>query len=86
MEGEAAHFECQAEPVGDPDLEFIWYLNGKELLMGSRIRTSHDFGYICLDIADTVPRDSGIYTVKAINKSGEAITSSTLRIKGLDKD
>ncbi|CAG2164046.1 unnamed protein product [Oppiella nova] len=81
IEGQAAHFECRAIPVGDPDLDFIWYLNGNELLLGSRIATSHDFGYICLDIASTVAEDSGVYMIKAINRSGEAITSSSLRVK-----
>ncbi|CAG2104737.1 unnamed protein product, partial [Medioppia subpectinata] len=83
IEGQAARFECRAVPVGDPDLDFIWYLNGKELLMGSRIATSHDFGYVCLDIASTVPEDSGVYMIKAINRSGEAITSVSLRVKAL---
>ena len=83
IEGQAAHFECRAIPVGDPDLDFIWYLNGRELLLGSRIATSHDFGYICLDIASTVAEDSGVYMIKAINRSGEAITSSSLRVKGI---
>jgi hypothetical protein len=29
--------------------------------IGSRFATSHDFGYISLDIAATVPEDSGLY-------------------------
>lgn len=82
VEGEAAHFECRIEPVGDPDMEYTWYLNGEEMLMGSRMAASHDFGYISLDIASTVPEDSGIYMIKVTNNAGEAITSSSLRVKG----
>lgn len=37
IEGEPARFECRAIPVGDPDLEFIWYLNGVELQTGIKI-------------------------------------------------
>ena len=59
IEGQPAHFECRIEPIGDPEMEYNWYLNGTELLMGSRMVASHDFGYISLDIASTVPEDSG---------------------------
>ena len=34
IEGEAAHFECKIEPVGDPDMVFTWYHNGQELVTG----------------------------------------------------
>ena len=60
IEGQAAHFECRVIPVGDPEMDYIWYLNGEELMMASRMATSHDFGYVCLDIAATVPEDSGL--------------------------
>lgn len=60
VEGDPAHFECRVIPVGDPEMDYIWYLNGEELMMASRMATSHDFGYISLDIASTVPEDSGL--------------------------
>lgn len=59
IEGQPARFECRVIPVGDPEMDYIWYLNGNELRMASRMATCHDFGYICLDIASTVPEDSG---------------------------
>jgi hypothetical protein len=72
-EGQQAHMECRVEPVGDPDLKFTWMKNGEPLKMGSRIHATQDFGFVTLDIQSCVPEDSGMYTVKANNLSGEAI-------------
>nr|CAD7404271.1 unnamed protein product [Timema cristinae] len=80
-EGEHAHFECRVVPVGDPSLRFEWYVNGVELKMGSRFRTTHDFGFVTLDVTSVVTEDSGIYMCKAINKAGEAVSSTTFKVK-----
>uniref|UniRef100_A0A1B6D7W5 Ig-like domain-containing protein n=2 Tax=Clastoptera arizonana TaxID=38151 RepID=A0A1B6D7W5_9HEMI len=80
-EGQHAHFECRVVPVGDPTLRFEWFVNGIELKMGSRFRTTHDFGFVTLDIMSTVPEDSGVYMCKAINKAGEAVSSTSLKVK-----
>jgi hypothetical protein len=57
IEGQLAHFECRVLPVGDSTLRFEWYVNGKELKMGSRFHATHDFGFVTLDIKDTVQED-----------------------------
>ncbi|KAE8746083.1 hypothetical protein FOCC_FOCC007207 [Frankliniella occidentalis] len=80
-EGQHAHFECRVVPVGDPNLRFEWYVNGVELKMGSRFRVTHDFGFVTLDISKTVPEDSGVYMCKAINLAGEAVSSTSLKVK-----
>lgn len=80
-EGQHAHFEARVVPVGDPHLRFEWYVNGVELKLGSRLRVAHDFGFVTLDIMATVPEDSGVYTCKAINKSGEAVSSISMKVK-----
>ena len=48
---------------------------------GSRFHVSHDFGYVTLDILKVITEDSGVYTCKAINKSGEAVSSISLKVK-----
>ena len=48
-EAEAAHFECQLEPIGDPTLRIEWLHNGQPLPYSSRIQMSHDFGFVALD-------------------------------------
>ncbi|EEB18956.1 conserved hypothetical protein [Pediculus humanus corporis] len=80
-EGQHAHFECRVVPVGDPTLRLEWFVNGVELKMGSRFRVNHDFGFVTLDINSTVTEDSGVYMCKAINSVGEAVTSTSLKVK-----
>ena len=60
-----------------------WFVNGKPLPSGSRFKSTYDFGYVSLDINQTYPEDSGIYTCKAFNNKGQATTSGSLRCSGL---
>lgn len=80
-EGQHAHFEARVVPVGDPNLRYEWYVNGVELKMGSRFRTTHDFGFVSLDINSVVTEDSGIYMCRAINLAGEAVSSTGMKVK-----
>lgn len=80
-EGQHAHFEARVVPVGDPSLRFEWYVNGVELKLGSRFRATHDFGFVTLDILNTVTSDSGVYMCRAINKAGEAVSSISMKVK-----
>ncbi|XP_033606475.1 titin isoform X1 [Cryptotermes secundus] len=80
-EGQHAHFECRVVPVGDPSLRFEWFVNGIELKMGSRFHVTHDFGFVTLDIHSVVTEDSGVYMCKAINNAGEAVSSTSLKVK-----
>ena len=83
LEGQNAHFECRVVPVGDPSLRFEWYVNGVELKTGSQFRLTHDFGYVTLDMASIIPEDSGVYMCKAVNNSGEAVsTTAKVRSRG----
>lgn len=61
-----------------------WSVNGKPLSAGSKYTINVDFGCVTLDILYTFPEDSGIYKCKAVNKSGEAVTSATLKCQGKD--
>lgn len=80
-EGQHAHYEARVVPVGDPSLRFEWYINGVELKMGSRFRTTHDFGFVTLDINSVVAQDAGLYMCKAINRAGSTISSTSLKVK-----
>lgn len=46
---------------------------------GHRFRTTHDFGYVALDILYVYGEDTGTYMCKATNKLGEAVTTCNVR-------
>ncbi|RXG68646.1 Titin, partial [Armadillidium vulgare] len=84
IEGQSAHYECKVIPVGDPNMKFEWYCNGVSLRMGSRFHTRTDFGFVTLDVLQTIPEDSGVYMCKAYNLAGEAVSSCSTRVIGRD--
>jgi len=49
---------------------------------GSRITTIFNFGYVSLNIMHLRAEDSGEYTLRAINRWGEIISTSTLNVIG----
>lgn len=51
-------------------------------LAGHRFRTTHDFGYVALDVLYTYAEDSGNYLCKATNKVGEAVNSCSVNVSG----
>ncbi|OZC07058.1 hypothetical protein X798_05950 [Onchocerca flexuosa] len=78
-EGDRVHFTARYEPLNDNQLQIQWYLDGKPLKTGSRVKTISDFGFVVLEISPSYPEDSGEYTCRAINKVGEAVTSTQLK-------
>ena len=81
VEGQAAHFDCRVEPVGDASMRIEWFHNGRPLGSGSRIRMLDDFGFVVLDIDWTFPRDAGEYVCRATNRWGSATTRAKLVTK-----
>ena len=67
---------CNVEPKNDPSLKIDWHHNGVPLITGSRVQPNLDFGFVSLRIGDASIRDEGIYTCKATNSIGEAVTFS----------
>lgn len=52
-------------------------------LLGTRIRTINDFGFVVLEISPIYPEDSGLYSCRAFNKVGEAVTTCTIKCSGM---
>lgn len=49
---------------------------------GTRIRSTFDFGHVTLDISGLRESDCGIYTCRAVNRVGEAVSTCTLKVHG----
>ena len=81
-ENALAHFETRLTPINDPSMKVEWFHNGKNLSAGSRIKTINDFGFVILEVANVLARDSGNYTCKAVNRHGEASVSCQVQVKG----
>lgn len=80
QEGRNAHFEAQLTPVSDPTMKVEWYKDGRAITASSRITTIFNFGYVSLNIMHLRAEDAGTYTVRAVNRMGEAISTSTLKV------
>lgn len=79
-EGRNAHFEAQLTPVSDPTMRVEWYKDGRPITASSRITAIFNFGYVSLNILQLRAEDAGSYTVRAVNRLGEAISTSTIRV------
>ena len=78
-EGQMARFECQIEPVHDPTLKIEWFKNGQTLQVGSRFHTFHDFGYVFLNILNSIEEDNGDYVCRVSNLVGQAECKTNLK-------
>lgn len=79
-EGRNAHFEAQLQPVSDPTMRVEWYKDGHPITASSRITAIYNFGYVSLNILHLRAEDAGSYTVRAVNRLGEALSTSTVRV------
>ncbi|XP_031333998.1 titin-like [Photinus pyralis] len=80
QEGRNAHFEAQLTPVSDPTMKVEWYKDGRPITASSRISTIFNFGYVSLNIMHLRAEDAGTYTVRAVNRMGEAISNANLQV------
>lgn len=52
------------------------------IFSGTRIRSTFDFGHVTLDISGLRENDCGIYTCRAVNRVGEAVSTCNLKVYG----
>lgn len=83
-EYENIEFVCHLTPISDPSMKIEWLLNGKPLKESSRYTSENDFGIIKLKIRRCEAEDSGLYQCRASNALGEAVTTTSLRVKAQD--
>lgn len=80
QEGDPIHLEAQIEPTNDNTLAVEWFFNGQPLTNGHRYRTTHDFGYVALDILYCFAQDTGDYVCVARNQLGQAQSQTRLQV------
>lgn len=80
VEGDFIELECSINADAKPEIK--WYLNNKEIIEDQRVHTQVQAdGIVRLKIEDARIDDKGVYTVKAINPSGEAKCFAHLIVK-----
>ena len=85
-EGQNIMVEALIEPKNDPSLKVDWELNGQPISSGSRLKTTLDFGHVQLFIQGVRSADSGLYTCKATNKLGEAVSTTSIKVEGKQRE
>jgi titin len=78
VEGTTMELRCEVEPKKDDKLRVNWCHNGAPLEMGSRVKAQYEFGQVTLNISGVSARDRGVYTCKAVNQCGEAVTFTSV--------
>lgn len=81
MDGDSMQLVCHV--VGNPTPKIQW-LHNKEPLSETRgiIIEQNNDGVCKLNIPEVFPEDGGIYTCRAINKFGKAITKTNIVVEG----
>jgi hypothetical protein len=80
-EGAPVHLECQVQPITDPHLRIEWYHNDRPIVNAHRLRLTHDFGYVALDLLYVFPEDTGEWKAVATNDLGVAQTVTRLKVR-----
>lgn len=63
---------------------FQWFLNDTPLKQSNRFTIQEEFGLVVLRINGVSVHDQGVYSCKAVNKEGAAMTNASLSVVGED--
>lgn len=81
MDGDSMQLICQV--IGNPTPRIQWLHNKEPLSEARGISVEQDKDGVCkLNIPEVFPEDGGIYTCRAINKFGKAITKTDIVVEG----
>lgn len=79
--GKKVRLHCQFQ--GEPQPTITWYRNESVLLPGAdRLDITTEPTSSVLEISQVVLEDTGIYTCRAVNEAGSAITSANFIVQG----
>lgn len=81
MDGDSMQLVCQV--IGHPTPKIQWSHNKEPLSETRGISIQQDKDGVCkLNIPEVFPEDGGIFTCRAINKFGKAITKTNIVVEG----
>jgi titin len=81
-EGERVAFDGCV--TGEPTPDVKWLLNNQPIAATDHVKITHEpDGTIKLEIENVRPEDKGVYTVKAVNSSGDAKCFAQLIVKSM---
>lgn len=80
-EGTNLHLALKLLPINDPTMHVDWYVNDRQLITGSRVSTTTEFGYIILNVKSVIAEDSGVYIVHCYNDLGETHTTCNVLVQ-----
>jgi len=72
--GEMIRLNCVVD--GQPEPSVTWYRNNQPIAESGRFQINNTFGLCTLKILDARKEDAGVYSVRAVNKNGEATNSA----------
>lgn len=82
MDGEKLILTCQVEGFPTPKVQ--WYRNNEKVTETKDLTMYQDTQGLCvLSVQEVFPEDEGQYACQAVNKVGEAITSTTVNVEGI---
>ncbi|XP_019626721.1 PREDICTED: muscle M-line assembly protein unc-89-like [Branchiostoma belcheri] len=79
-EGSKVNFN--GEVMGNPQPDITWLFNDEKLPESKRHKAIYYDEVVRLTILHVTQKDQGIYTCKAVNFSGEAVSKARLTVKG----
>lgn len=80
VELSSCHMEGRIEPYPDETMKVTWEKDGQPLSAGSRFKPLYNFGFAALDVLQLVKEDSGVYTCRAKNNWGEAVSTMEIAV------
>ena len=81
--GESTTLEAEFEGVPKPEVR--WYRNAKEIIPSEKVHITTEDYKTTLHIPEVYRPDGGKYEVRAVNPAGEARSSGTVSVTGINQ-
>eukprot|EP00058_Branchiostoma_floridae_P012488 XP_002597976.1 hypothetical protein BRAFLDRAFT_221537 [Branchiostoma floridae] len=79
---EGSKVSFNGEVMGNPQPDITWLFNDEKLAESKRHKAVYFDEVVRLTILHVTKEDQGVYSCKAVNFSGEAVSKARLTVKG----